>query len=180
MQHDELSLVGRRVGMVARWKPVHLGHAAVLEALIQGAAHVVIGIGSSNRHDARNPFTAAESATMIRLVLGTRDNYSLVEVPDLGNGPAWRQMVLDRMGPLDCFVTANAYVRSLLCDAWPVLHPAWLLPEGPRTHVDGSMVRRAMLEGGAWKAMVPPAVADYLDTHGLVERYQREFGEARP
>jgi nicotinamide mononucleotide adenylyltransferase len=35
--------------MVARWKPGHLGHAAVLQGLARIADHALIGIGSSIR-----------------------------------------------------------------------------------------------------------------------------------
>jgi nicotinamide-nucleotide adenylyltransferase len=69
-----------RLGIVARWKPVHLGHAAVLEALVAHAEEVLIGVGSSNRYDRDNPFTAAESAAMIRAVLGEHGNVEVVEV----------------------------------------------------------------------------------------------------
>ena len=47
-------------GIVARFKPVHKGHAAVLEALCERSEHVYIGIGSSNRYNLRNPFTKEE------------------------------------------------------------------------------------------------------------------------
>src|SRR4030042_230593 len=100
--------------MVARWKPVHLGHAAVLRGLRAAADEILIGLGSSNRYDARNPFTPAETADMIRLVLGQERDYRLIEVPDLNDGPRWRLMILERFGALDVFVTANGYVASLL------------------------------------------------------------------
>lgn len=180
MEHDAFSTKVGRVGMVARWKPVHLGHAAVLGALVSHADHAVIGIGSSNRYDARNPFTAEESADMIRLVLGPHAHFSVVEVPDLGHGPTWRQMVIDLLGPLDLFVTANPYVRSLLCDTWPVVHPARLLASTPRMAVDGTMVREAMLHGDSWEDLVPADVATYLRSRGLVERFAREFGDQAP
>jgi hypothetical protein len=54
------------LAMIARWKPVHIGHAAVLEGLVASAESVIIGIGSSNRYNAKNPFTAAETADMLR------------------------------------------------------------------------------------------------------------------
>lgn len=38
------------------------------------------------------------------------------------------------------------------------------------------MVRLAMARGGDWRALIPPAVADYLESHALVERFVREFG----
>lgn len=69
--------------MVARWKPVHLGHAPALEALVTSADEVLIGLGSSNRYDVRNPFTAEESAEMIRRVVGPDAAIRLIPVPDL-------------------------------------------------------------------------------------------------
>src|SRR5437660_1552294 len=102
------------IAMVARWKPAHIGHAAVLKGLVQSAAHCWIGIGSSNRYDASNPFTPEETADMIRLVLSDAENYTIFELPDLNDGPRWRDHLSDLLGPLDCFVTANPYVKSLM------------------------------------------------------------------
>jgi nicotinamide-nucleotide adenylyltransferase len=87
------SKVGR-IGMVARWRPVHLGQAAVLQALCDRADEALIGIGSANRYNLRNPFTAEETMEMIRLVLDGRDNYTLLPIPDLDDGPRWRKMIL--------------------------------------------------------------------------------------
>jgi nicotinamide-nucleotide adenylyltransferase len=168
----------RRLGIVARWKPVHLGHAAVLEALLEQAGEVVIGIGSSNRYDVRNPFTLEETAEMIRRLLGTGGSYSLVPVPDLGDGPRWRAMVAELLGPLDLFVTANAYVRDLLQEVYPVVHPVRLIPPERRIAVDGTAVRRAMARGDGWRALVPEKVAALIDEQGLAERFRREFGLA--
>ena len=164
--------------MIARWKPVHLGHAAVLEALMERAEVVQIGIGSSNRYDVQNPFTAAESEAMIRRVLGERAGYSIVEVPDLGHGPRWRAMVAELLGPLDLFVTANPYVRDLMREVYPVVHPVSLIPPERRIAVDGTGVRKAMARGEGWREMVPPQVAAYLEEEGIVQRFRREWGLA--
>lgn len=162
--------------MIARWKPVHLGHAVVLDALASRADHAIVGIGSSNAYNVSNPFTAIETAEMIRHVLGDRTNVELVEVPDLGHGPRWRAMVMDILGPLDLFVTANGYVRSLLEHDYRVVHPVWLIDPDDRIAVDGTMVRRRMARGDDWRELVPPIVAAYLDDRGLVDRFRREFG----
>jgi nicotinamide-nucleotide adenylyltransferase len=162
--------------MIARWKPVHLGHAAILEALADRAESVVLGIGSSNRFDAANPFSAAESAEMIRAVLAGRENVEIVDVPDLGHGPRWRAMVVEMLGPLDLFVTANEYVKRLLAGDYRVVHPIRLIAPDRRVAVDGTAVRRAMARGDEWRRLVPAAVARYLDDRGLVDRFRRDFG----
>jgi nicotinamide-nucleotide adenylyltransferase len=167
-----------RIGMVARWKPVHLGHAAVLEALVARADETLLGVGSTNRYDARNPWGPEETEEMVGRVLGHGGRYRLLRVPDLGHAARWREMVLGLFGGLDLFVTANAYVRDLLRDDYRIAHPVWLIPEDRRVAVDGTMVRREMARGGAWRGLVPPVVAGYLDEAGLVERFRREFGAA--
>lgn len=162
--------------MVARWRPVHLGHAAILRALGRRAGHVVIGIGSSNRKNARNPFTADEAREMICRVLPEREGVSLLDVPDLDDGPRWRAMVVELFGPLDAFVTANPYVAALLQDDYAILRPVDLVPPEERVPVDGTTVRREMARGEGWRDLVPPEVASYIQEVGLDGRFRREFG----
>jgi nicotinamide-nucleotide adenylyltransferase len=165
-----------RLGTVARFKPVHLGHAAVLDTIGAVADDLVVGVGSANRYDVRNPFTAEESTEMVRLVLGERPGLRILPVPDLGHGPRWSAMVAEIFGPLDAFVTANPYVRDLLQGRYRVLHPLTLIPRERHVRVDGTLVRRAMAQGEGWRPLVPPAVAAYLDERGLPARFRREFG----
>ena len=165
-----------RIGMVARWQPVHNGHACVLRALCDCADRAIIGIGSTNRHTMRNPFSLSETADMIQLVLAGRENYRLLPIPDLDDGPRWRAMVVEMFGPLDLFVTANPYVWSLLAAEYPLARPVELIPESARVAVDGTMVRRAMARGDGWRALVPGEVADYITARQLDDRFRREFG----
>jgi nicotinamide-nucleotide adenylyltransferase len=167
-----------RIAMIARWKPVHLGHAAVLHALLDRADAVVIGVGSANRYDLDNPFTAAETARMIDAALDRRAGYAIVPFDDLGDGPRWAEAVAAALGPLDYYVTANGYVRSLLMHRYTVVHPVALLDPARRVRVDGTAVRRALACGGDWRALVPPSVAALLDAEGWAARFEREFGEA--
>lgn len=176
----KIQLPVERIAMVARWKPVHLGHAAVLRGLSDAGRQVIIGIGSSNKYDARNPFSAAETAAMIGRVLAGRSNYTVIEVPDLGNGPKWRLMVRELCGPLDAFVTANDYVHGLMEEFYPIVHPAALLDPRDRSRLTGTQVRRAMLAGGDdWQKLVPRCIADYLIEQKLLDRFRREFPDSQ-
>jgi nicotinamide-nucleotide adenylyltransferase len=164
------------IGMVARWQPVHWGHIPVLHALCERAVQAMIGIGSSNRHNLRNPFTLEERTDMIRLALAGRENYTLVPVPDLDDGPRWRAMVIDLFGPLDLFVSDNPYVASLLGADYQVIRPVELVPEDKRIAVNGTMVRQEMAHGDGWRDLVPSEVADYIVIRELDARFRREFG----
>lgn len=166
----------RRIGMVARWKPVHRGQAPVLKALCSLAENAFIGVGSSNRYNIRNPFTFDESAEMIRLVLGGVTNFEVIPVPDLDDGPRWREMVLGIFGDLDLFVTDNPYVAHLLEGTYRLMRPVHLVSAEERIPLEGTWVRREMARGEAWREMVPPDVADYIVKRGLDARFRREFG----
>jgi nicotinamide-nucleotide adenylyltransferase len=165
-----------RIGMVARWQPVHRGHVPVLRALCDRASQAIVGIGSSNRYNLRNPFTLEETSDMIRLVLAGRGNYTLIPVPDLDDGPRWRVMVMDLFGPLDLFVTANPYVSSLLAADYRAIKPVELVPADERVAIDGTMVRKEMARGNGWRELVPDEVAGYIVTRRLDDRFRRDFG----
>ena len=162
--------------MIARWKPLHLGHAAVLRALASRADEVLVGIGSSNRVNVRNPFSAGETRAMLALALEEAAHVTVVDVPDLDDGPRWRAMVVEVFGDLDAFVTANPYVARLLAGDYPILRPVDLVPLDERVPVDGTGVRREMARGEGWRDPVPPEVARHIVEHGLDQRFRNEFG----
>ncbi len=166
-----------KLGVVCRFRPVHLAHEALLEALRELAGpggQLLVGIGSSNRYDRRNPFTGAETRAMVGAVLGPA--VTLIDVPDLGDGPRWAAMVAGLFGPLDRFVTANPYVASLLSGTYALAHPRDVVPRARHLPVSGTLVRRAMARGEPWRHLVPPAVAALLERDHLVDRFRREFG----
>ncbi len=165
-----------RLGMIARWKPVHLGHAAVLDGLCRAANHVLIGVGSSNRYDARNPFTCEETEAMLRRALEGHTNFLLIPVPDLDDGPRWRATVADLFGNLDAFVTDNPYVASLMSQTYRLIRPVELVAEEQRVALDGTRVPLELARGEAWRELVPEAVGRYMTENALDRRFQAEFG----
>jgi nicotinamide-nucleotide adenylyltransferase len=165
-----------RIGMIARWRPVHLGHEAILRALCRSGEQVLIGIGSSNRYNVRNPFTLEETKRMLDLVLAEFKNYEIIPVPDLDDGPRWRVMIKEMFGKLDLFVTENPYVASLLKDDYRIQRPVKLILPEEQVPIDGSSVRRAMARGEAWEQLVPSVVAEYIKSNHLNVRFREEFG----
>ncbi len=174
------------VGLVARLKPLHNGAQLMLESACENAEHVKIGIGSSNRYDLRNPFTAEESAAMVHACLRPKyTNYENMYVPDFGHlnpayqdGQQWRHYIKEHFGKLDAFITGNDYVANLLKGDYHVILPASLIPRENWTKVKATQVRYEMAAGKSnnWKSLVPPTVAQYLEEHHLVERFCQEFG----
>lgn len=168
-----------RVGLVGRFRPLHKGAANMLEALCEEANEVVIGIGSSNRYDMRNPFTAHEAQEIIEKTLGQYKNISFLHIPDYGHikgcedGSCWKKKVIDSFGSLDAFVSGNEYVQELLGKEYHIINP---LVEDNELF-KGSIVRYLMTTNDDWQSLVPKPVAQYLLHNGLVERFRQEFGK---
>ncbi|MFW5746060.1 MAG: hypothetical protein ACOCWQ_00740 [Nanoarchaeota archaeon] len=172
-----------KVGLIGRFKPLHKGGALLLEAVCSVSDQVIIGVGSANRYDVRNPFTAQESAEMVDAYLHERfGNYRIQTVPDFGHlpqyrdGSRWKQEVRDSFGSLDHFVTGNNYVAELLSDMYDVIHPAQLIPAEQQFPLRATTVRYAMATKAPWESMVPQEVSWYIQTRGLDQRFRGEFG----
>lgn len=172
-----------RVGVIGRFKPLHNGGAVMLDAICENADHVMIGLGSSNKYNVRNPFTVEDSAGMVQAHLSPRfSNYQLVPVPDFGHipefsdGKKWKEYVKEQFGFLDYFVSGNAYASELLKDTYKIIHPTALIPPEQHLKIRATEVRLKMARYEDWQALVPEAVANYLETNGLVYRFRKEFG----
>jgi nicotinamide mononucleotide adenylyltransferase len=170
-------------GVIGRWKPLHNGGALLLDAICANSSVVKIGIGSSDKHNVRNPFTAMESQEMIDCYLRRRhSNYEFIHVPDFGHikeygdGQMWRKYVKEHFGSLDSFVTGNDYVRQLLENDYDIVKSYDLVPANVDFFIKGSIVRMTMAAGGDYEELIPPEVASYLQKENLVGRFRHEFG----
>jgi len=164
------------VAILGRWQPLHLGHQAVLRALCDQFERVIIGIGSANIQDYRNPFTIEETTRMLQLGLEEYHNYSLIPVPDLFDDQDWCEIVIDRFGTPDFFVTANPFVQSLLGRTYVLAQPTSFVREDHKVPISATMVRREMARGDGWQSLVPVNISEFIRTNHLDQRFRGEFG----
>lgn len=172
-----------RVGLIGRFKPLHNGAILMLEAAFENANEVVIGIGSSNKYNLRNPFTAKETKEMLSVYLTKRyNNYKIIEIPDFAHipeykdGQKWCSYIKENFGELDAFITGNDYVAKLLKNYYKIIEPWHLIPKEKWIPLRATGVRIEIARYGPWKSLVPAEVAEYLEKNNLVKRFRQEFG----
>lgn len=158
------------LGIIGRFKPLHKGGALLLQAATN-LDYTIIGIGSSNRYNLRNPFTPNETKDMINSVL--KNNYKLIEVPDVNNEEKWIQKI-KQLFPVDTFITGNKYVEDLLKHDYKIIHPKDII-QNP-IEVRATNVRYEMAKKGNWENLVPTRVANYIKQNKLDQRFRKEFG----
>ncbi|MBU1198390.1 MAG: hypothetical protein KKF46_02315 [Nanoarchaeota archaeon] len=174
----------KTIGLICRFKPLHNGAASMLEAACENAEHVKIGIGSSNKYNIRNPFTAEESKDMVDAFLSEKySNYSFhfildfAHIPKYKDGQRWTKEIFKQFGFLDGFITMDTYVIELLKKDYNIIDPFSIITK-KQAPVRGTAVRIEMAKkGDNWKQYVPEEVIDYLEKNKLVDRFRKEFGE---
>lgn len=173
----------QRLGVIGRFRPLHIGASTMLECICEQAEEAIIGIGSSNKYNLRNPFTPEEVEEMIHVVLSPRYNdYAIVKIPDFAHeegyadGQRWVEEMVKVYGPLDAFVSGNPWTSKLLEPHYLIVHPREMIPKERGVYCKGSIVRMTMARNENWQGLMKPEVAEYLVKEGLVDRFKREFG----
>ena len=166
---------GQRVSRVVfpgRFQPVHKGHVEVLKWLYSRSEEVLIIVGSAQRsHEVKNPFTAGERITMLRLALREAgldlSRFIIVPVPDIEYNSLWVSYLETLVPEFDAVASRNPLVVRLFKErGYMVLAP----PFFDRRVYSGVRIRRMMLEGGEWESSLPSSVVDYIKRIRGVER----------
>jgi nicotinamide mononucleotide adenylyltransferase len=172
-----------RAGIIARFKPLHNGAKLMLEYACKNADYVIIGVGSANKYDLRNPFTFKETKEMLEtqdyIKKTPHEIFPLNDyghIPEYRDGLKWKSEVIEQFGNIDTIVTANPYVTKLLEDNYRIVHPATLIPKHEWVYVKATQVRVAIAKDEDWQKMVPKEVAEYVTMNKLDQRFRTEFG----
>jgi nicotinamide-nucleotide adenylyltransferase len=179
-----------KAALIARFKPLHIGSALMLDAVCRNYDFVYIGIGSSNKPlSATNPFTPEESTEMVNLFLGYagHNNFQTFDMPDFAHlgpehrdGLSWKKHLsetLESFGGIDYFVTGNSWVKEILEDTYTIIHPSAMVESKYHVPVKASMVRIAIAKNDDWQSLVPGCIAQYIHDNSLDERLRQMFGK---
>jgi len=138
-----------------------------MEVLKQCAAeseHLIVAIGSAQcSHDPGNPFTAGERYRMISDSLKDEGitSFSIVPVEDLNRYSVWVAHVVSMVPPFGRVYSNNPMTRRLFMEAGYDVRRS---PLYNRSIYSGTEVRRRIVSGEDWRSLVPPAVADVIDS----------------
>ncbi len=169
----------RRAVFPGRFQPFHMGHLEVVKWALERVGELVIVIGTAQEsHTVVNPFTAGERIYMIREALrwGKDDKESIYIIPetDILMNSVWPHYLKLFTPPFDAAVSRNPLVVRLFRDAgYEVLIP----PAIGREKYSSTRIRRMMMSGDErWRELVPPVVAEIIDSIDGVTRIKSLVG----
>ena len=157
--------------LIGRFQPFHLGHEYLIERIDEAVDEVVVGIGSAGEsHSKKNPFTSGERVHMVQDVFAGMDAKTyLIPIADIDRNAMWVKHIETLCPAFDVAYTNNPFVERLFSeDGYEVRGT----PLHERDRYQGSEIRRRMLDGEAWRHLVPDPVSAAVDEIGGVERLQ--------
>lgn len=161
-----------------RTQPPHIGHISMLEAACKSADEVIIGIGSANIINEKNPFYAIEREMMLRKSLEDKglDNYRFVHMPDFNDDRDWLNYVLDNAG-LDSrtkVVSGNSWVEGVFGEkGYKVISPLDLIGE-PLIDISATRLREMIVTGDPeWEKYAATGTKYYFEKFGGKQRIEK-------
>jgi nicotinamide-nucleotide adenylyltransferase len=154
----------RRALFVGRFQPFHFGHLHAVKIILEESEELVIVVGSAQMsHEPDNPFTAGERIEMIRQALDAAGiapaRYMLIPITDAPAHRVWVSQVESQTPMFDVVYTNQPLTRRLLVEAGYDVRGIELHKRG---QYEATEIRRRILAGEDWRALVPAEVHKYL------------------
>ena len=169
----------KRAVFPGRFQPFHMGHLEVVKWALERVEELIIVIGTAQEsHTVVNPFTAGERMHMIREALkwGKIDlgRIYIIPVPDILMNSVWPHYLMLFTPPFEASVSRNPLVIRLFKEAgFEVLIP----PAFGREIYSSTRIRKMMMSGDEkWRELVPPVVAEIIDSIDGVSRIRSLLG----
>ena len=168
-----MALEFKRLLVVGRFQPPHMGHVKLIEYALGLSDEVVIVVGSAqDSFSFKNPLTAGERIYLLDKVLKRRlgsryCDVKIIPVMDINMNKVWVHYLEMLLPPFDGVVTRNPLVRELFLDS------GYKVVEQPlydRQDCEGTRIRENVVKGARWDTCIPEEIREDLERIGFVSR----------
>jgi len=155
-----------------RFQPFHLGHLEAIKYILDRSEELIVMIGSAlQSHTLKNPFTAGERVTMVRLALNEAgvdpSKYFIIPVTDLQIHGIWVSHVCSLVPRFELVYSNEPLTRRLFMEAGFNVET---IPFFKRNLCSATEIRQRMLRDRSWEKLLPKSVAQYIRDIKGVER----------
>lgn len=170
----------KRLFVPQRTQPVHIGHIHMLEVACNLAEEVVIGIGSANIIDKKNPYYSIEREMMLRKSLEDKGltNYSFVHMPDFNQDKDWIKYVEQnvKLDETTTIVSGNPWVGEVFSQkGYGVIKPEEII-EDKLIDISATKLRNMIVEeNNEWKKYASTGTIHYFERFGGSDRIAKFY-----
>ncbi len=146
-----------KVGLViGRFQPFHNGHVYLFEKAFDQCERIIIGVGSANRKNKNNPWSAHERRLMLEKFIN-KSGYGdrvlkIVNLDDNPDDDIWFENLFKKTGPFNVTLGNNEWNNEII-----KRHGIDVIYTGlhNREELEGYKIRALMLSKKNWKNRVP-------------------------
>lgn len=142
--------------VIGRFQPFHKGHKFLIEEALKICDKIYIGIGSSNKSDEKNPYSAKDRMSHIKKFLKEEHlEERVIKVLKLYDNPdddVWFENLYKKIGPFDVTVGNNPWNNGII-ERHGI--PAVYIGFHKRHILEGIKIRDLMKQNKKWEDRVP-------------------------
>ncbi len=145
---------------IGRFQPFHLGHLYALDFALSKVNNLWIGIGSSNKLDEKNPFSATERKTMIlsSIDISLLRRIKIYFIPDFDDHKKWVNAINSLVPKYEVVFSNDVLTTNIYSQTIKVI-PIQLKK---RDMLSGTNIRNKIVSGKNWKGLVPEGTKQVL------------------
>ena len=160
--------------LVGRFQPPHLGHLELINHILKDVDELIIAVAASQlSHSEKNPFTAGERITMIRMMLHNAnvDLSKILIIPtnDIKDNSLWVSHLKRLIPSFSTFYSNNPFTRMLFEEAGISVLST---PCFERTNLQASKVRQLLYDNLDASKFLDESVQTYLDHKYFKNRFK--------
>lgn len=107
----------RKGFVLGRFQPFHKGHQYLIEKALEQCDRVIVGVGSANKQDEKNPFSFEERKKQIAEALKKQDYFpritSVISLDDNPNDDVWLAQLLEKAGKIEVVFGNNEWPNGI-------------------------------------------------------------------
>jgi nicotinamide-nucleotide adenylyltransferase len=152
-----LSTTKYKTGLViGRFQPFHLGHKFLIEKALEYCKKIVIGIGSPNITDEKNPYSYEVRLEFVKKFIKEENLedrvLKIVSISDVPDDDEWFKLAQRKTGKIDVEIGDNEWTNGIYeSHGIPVLRIGF----HKRHILEGTKIRHNIENKKPWKNRVP-------------------------
>ncbi len=152
------------VGLViGRFQPFHHGHKYLIEQALLLCDKIILGIGSSNKSDKKNPYSADKRVKFLqKFIQEEKIEDKVIKILKLNDDPdddVWFQNLYKQTGKFDVTIGNNPWNNGII-ERHGI--PAVEIGLYKRHRLEGIKVRNLMEKKKKWEDRVPHYLVDHI------------------
>lgn len=151
--------------IVGRFQPFHNGHIKLIQYALSKVDVLHVVIGSPNRNDEKNPYSAQLRETMIEKSL-TKEELKRIRisyVEDMNNDSLWLENLASKFADCELIFSSDEKMSQLYKTNEKLKEKVVTIPQDQREDLSGTNIRNLLRDGKDISNLIPKGTLEVIN-----------------